>query len=80
MTFPLSIFALNKEVFVGEAKSVSVPGIEGRLQILPNHIPLVTPLREGDIVIEGEDRRENLPITGGVLEVNEKEVVILVNF
>ena len=80
MTFSLSIFALNREVFVGHAKSVSVPAISGRIQILSNHIPLVTPLLAGDIIIEGEERSETLPIIGGVLEVSEKEVVILVNF
>lgn len=80
MTFPLSIFSLNKEVFVGEAKSVSVPAISGRLQILPHHVPLVTPLKEGEVVIEQEDKKEVLPIAGGILEVNREEVVILANF
>ena len=80
MFFHLSIFSLNKEIFVGEAKSVSVPGITGRLQILPHHIPLVTPLVEGDVVIEGENKDDVLPIMGGILEVGRKEVIILADF
>lgn len=79
--FPLSIYALNKEVFVGKAKSVSVPGVIGRLQILPKHIPLITPLTAGDVVIEMEDgKKDAIPVAGGILEVKKSEVVILAEF
>jgi len=80
MTFPLSIFALNKEIFFGDAESVSVPASQGRLQILPRHIPLITRLEAGNLIIEHNKEKDVLPIAGGILEVNRKEVVILVNF
>ncbi len=79
--FHLSIFALNKEVFVGKAKSVSVPAVKGRMQILPEHIPLITPLAAGDVVIEKADgAKETIPVVGGILEVKKSEVVILAEF
>lgn len=79
-TFPLSIFSLGKEVFVGKAKSVLVPGVLGQMQVLSLHTPLITKLKDGDIVIYSEEKKETIPIASGVLEVNPKEVVILVNF
>lgn len=81
MTFPLLVFAIDREIFVGKAESVSVPGVDGALQILADHVPLISQLKEGDMIIKGEDGMEKkLPILGGVLEVKEKEVVVLVNF
>ncbi len=81
MTFPLRIFALDREIFVGEAQALTLPGMTGELQVLPQHTPFITLLKSGDISIEGENKHhEKIPIEGGVVEVNEKEVVVLVRF
>ena len=81
MTFPLLVFAIDREIFVGKAESVCVPGADGELQILAEHAPLIAQLKEGDVLIKTEDGTEQkLPITSGVLEVKENEVVVLVNF
>ena len=81
MPFPLLVFAIDREIFVGKAESVCVPGADGELQILAEHAPLIAQLKEGDVLIKTEDGTEQkLPITSGVLEVKENEVVVLVNF
>ena len=81
MTFPLLVFAIDREIFVGQAESVRVPSQDGELQILAEHTPLISQLKEGDIIIQSEGGMEKkIPIAGGVIEVKETEVVILVNF
>jgi F-type H+-transporting ATPase subunit epsilon len=81
MTFPLLVFAIDREIFVGQAESLAVPGVDGDLEILAEHTPLISQLREGDVLIKGEDEKEiKLPIAGGVVEVKDREVVVLVNF
>ena len=81
MTFPLLVFAIDREIFAGNAQSLFVPGADGELQILADHTPLIVQLREGDMRIEGEDGvTKKLPIAGGVVEVKPHEVVVLVNF
>lgn len=81
MTFPLLVFAIDREIFAGDAKSLTVPGADGELQILAGHTPLIVQLREGDVRIEGENGvTTKLPIVGGVVEVKPHEVVALVNF
>jgi len=81
MTFPLLVFAIDREIFAGNAKSLTVPGIDGELQILADHTPLICQLKEGDVRIEGENGiTTKLPIAGGVVEVKPHEVVALVNF
>ena len=81
MTFPLRVFAIDREIFVGDAKSLTVPGEKGQFQILAEHTPLISTLRAGDVIIEAEDgSHQTIPIAGGTVEVTDIEVVALVNF
>ena len=81
MTFPLSIYSLDRTIFEGKATALTIPGGDGELQILANHIPLICRLKDGDVRIEGEDGvTKKIPIAGGVIEVRSDEVVALVNF
>ncbi|MDO8559088.1 MAG: ATP synthase F1 subunit epsilon [bacterium] len=78
--FSLSISAIDKIIFDGEAQSLTLPGAEGELTILKNHIPLITPLSKGKILIKtGKKEDLNFPISGGVLEVSPEKVTVLVN-
>ena len=81
MTFPLRVFAIDREIFVGDAQSLTVPSATGQLQILAEHASLVSILKEGEIIIESADgSTQKLPILGGTVEVTDSEVVALVNF
>ena len=79
--FPLTILAIDREIFLGKAASLSLPTAQGQIQVLAGHAPLIALLQEGDVLIEKEDRiAEKLPIAGGVLHVKEDKVTLLVNF
>jgi len=81
MNFPLRVFAIDREIFVGDAKSIIVPTTTGQIQILAEHTPLVSILKEGEVIIETEDGTiQKLPIASGTIEVTDTEVVCLVNF
>jgi F-type H+-transporting ATPase subunit epsilon len=43
------IITPDKELFKGEAKRVTVPGVDGSMGFLDNHAPLITVLRAGDV-------------------------------
>ncbi len=75
--FPLSIIALNKILFEGKINSVTLPGSEGELTILKNHIPLITSLKRGSIKLRTEKEELSFEIDGGTLEVKPKRVIIL---
>lgn len=80
MSFKLSILAIDREIFEGEAQSLVLPAQEGVIQVLEGHTPLVAVLKEGDLVIERDGKSQVIPIAGGVLEVLQEKVVALVNF
>jgi F-type H+-transporting ATPase subunit epsilon len=60
-----------------EADFVVAPGIEGELGVLPKHIPLLTPLRPGEVMVRNDGDEEFLFVAGGFLEVLPDKVVIL---
>ena len=69
MTFPLRVFAIDREIFVGDANSLTVPSTTGQIQILPEHTSLISLLKEGEVIIEAADGTvSKLPIAGGTVE------------
>lgn len=74
----LSILTLQGPLYEGEVDSLLVPSSMGQLGILPNHIPLITALNHGKIIIKkGSDIKE-IEVEKGFIEVRPKsEVAIL---
>ncbi|MGD1053978.1 MAG: F0F1 ATP synthase subunit epsilon [Candidatus Dormibacteria bacterium] len=60
-----------------EADFVLAPGSAGDLGVLPHHIPLLTPLRTGEVMVRNDGVEEYLFVSGGFLEVLPDRVVIL---
>jgi F-type H+-transporting ATPase subunit epsilon len=60
-----------------EADFVVAPGVEGELGVLPKHIPLLTLLRPGEVMVRNDGDDEFLFVAGGFLEVLPDKVVIL---
>ena len=60
-----------------EADFVIAPGVEGDLGVLPRHIPLLTPLRAGEVTVRNDGNDEYLFVAGGFLEVLPDKVLIL---
>ena len=60
-----------------EADFVLAPGLAGDLGVLPHHIPLLTPLRTGQVMVRNGSDEEHLFVAGGFLEVLPDKVVIL---
>lgn len=78
MAFTCDIVTQERTVFSGEVRSVSLPGTEGRMGILPNHSPLLTTLSFGEIIIRpstGEE--EYYAIGGGYAEVQPDHIIVL---
>ena len=75
----VEIITPDKEIFKGEAVLVQLPGIDGSFEILNNHAPLISALKEGKIKVkkskEGQD--DFYEIKGGVIEVLKNKVLIL---
>jgi F-type H+-transporting ATPase subunit epsilon len=60
-----------------EADFVKLPGLGGELGVLPEHIPLLTPLRTGEVMVRNDGQEQFLFVAGGFVEVLPDRVVIL---
>ena len=77
MSFQLNIVSLEKEIFSGKVRSLTVRGIMGELEILSGHSPLLTMLSPAPSWIRTNEKEQMLYISGGILEVQPEITTIL---
>ena len=73
----LEILTPEKKVFEGDVVIATFPGADGSFQIMDNHAPLISLLKEGLVEYKSKDSTNTLEITGGVVEVLKNKVVLL---
>ena len=83
----ISIIGTDKIAYEGEAESAFVPTKSGIIEILPNHVQLVSALAPGEIILKTSNDKNPEPeqarygtrfkIEGGVLEVRAHSNVII---
>ena len=76
-TFTLDIFTPFSHYFSDEVECLQVSSEDYRLGILPNHAPLVSTVTICEIVIQKGGKKESYATSGGVIEVKDNNVVLL---
>ena len=76
-TIQCDIVTQERTVFSGSVNTVSLPGSEGRMGILPNHSPLLTTLGFGEVIVRMDGVEQYFAIGGGFAEVQPEKVVVL---
>ncbi|RAP74021.1 F0F1 ATP synthase subunit epsilon [Paenibacillus montanisoli] len=76
-SFLLEIVTPERKAYAEDVNMIIVKGSEGELGILPNHIPMVTPLRIAPVTIKKDRSEEVIAVNGGFLEIRKDKVVIL---
>ena len=74
----LEILSAEEKIFSGEVDSVILPGTDGQFQILNNHAPIISSLRNGEIKYSDKSKNETLEINGGIVEVLDNKVSALI--
>lgn len=73
----LEIITPEKKIFEGEVTVATFPGADGSFQILNDHAPLVSLLKDGVVEYKSKELSEQVRITGGVVEVLKNKVILL---
>ena len=79
---PLSLKIITPERIVFEedgVDSVTLPGADGELTVLPRHAALMTALRPGPVVFRRAGVEVDLALSGGFLEVRDDKLTVLAN-
>ena len=77
MTIDVQVVSTEGSIYDGVADMVIAPGEMGELGILPQHAPLLTRLRPGELRILHGAETEYLFINGGILEIQPDRVTVL---
>ena len=87
----LEIISPEATIYSGKVLSVSVPGESGSFQMLSNHAPIVSNLKKGSVIIEGDIKIKEefkksfiskngktfFEINSGTIEMNNNSIIIL---
>lgn len=77
MPLLLEILTPEAKSFSGEVESVVVPGIDGELGILPNHVGLMTQIQPGELRVTQGGKEIHMAVGGGFIEVAANRVSVL---
>ena len=76
--FKLKIITPTREFYTGDVLTVEFTTTEGRIGILPGHIPMTSIISPGSLVItESNDVKKVATLMAGFSQVTQTEVVIL---
>lgn len=73
----LTIVSPERELYSGDVDIVLAPSIDGQLGILPKHIPLITQLAEGELIVRAGAEERYFAIHGGFMHVLPDSVTVL---
>lgn len=74
----IDILTPEAKLYSGEAKSINLPGIAGRFELLENHAPIIAALQKGTIEIATAEGKKTIEIEDGFVECIKNEVSILI--
>ena len=75
--FAVEIISPDRSILKSEASEVTIPSYEGQMGILRDHIPLITFLRPGLIVIKENSVEKKFFIEDGTVEFSNNNLLIL---
>mgnify|MGYP001456724900 FL=1 len=75
--FVVEIISPDKSILKSEATEVTIPSYEGQMGILKDHIPLITFLRPGLIIIKENSGEKKFFIEDGTVEFSNNSLLIL---
>lgn len=77
-TLEVKIATPDKVVYDGESVTeITIPTEMGEITVLPDHIPLIAPIKTGEISFVKDGVRFGLAISGGILEIRNNNLVVI---
>ena len=77
VTLKLEIVTPDAVVYSEDVQMVTLPAIEGQIGVYPMHIPLLTQIVPGEIIVQKDGHESYLAVGEGVVEVTATSVAIV---
>src|SRR3954470_14128009 len=76
-TLKLEIVTPEATVYSEDVEMVTLPGIVGQMGIYPQHVPLMTQMVPGEIIVRKDGRDVFIATGGGMIEISGSRVAVL---
>jgi F-type H+-transporting ATPase subunit epsilon len=78
-TLRLEIVTPETTVYSEDVDMVTLPGVEGEMGILPQHVRLMTQLVPGEMIVRKDGHDHFLAVGEGLVEITGERVAIVTN-
>jgi F-type H+-transporting ATPase subunit epsilon len=76
-TLKLEIITPDATAYSEDVDMVTLPGVEGQMGVFPQHVPLMTQMVPGEIIVRKDGHDYFLAVGEGLVEVTGDHVAIL---
>ncbi|HEY1337577.1 MAG TPA: ATP synthase F1 subunit epsilon [Bryobacteraceae bacterium] len=76
-TLKLEIITPEGAVYSSDVEMVTLPGVAGQMGIYPQHVPLITEMVPGEIIVRKDGRDTFIASGEGLIEVTPRRVSVL---
>ena len=76
-TLKLEIVTPEKVAYSDDVDSVVLPAVEGEMGVLPMHIPVLTQIKPGELVVSKGGTKQYLAIGEGFVSVDQTSVKVM---
>ncbi|HXX42600.1 MAG TPA: F0F1 ATP synthase subunit epsilon [Chthoniobacterales bacterium] len=76
-TLKLEIVTPEERIYSEDAEMVTLPGAEGELGVYPNHVPVLTTLKPGELRVVKNGQATSMAVGEGFVEIKADSVSVL---
>jgi F-type H+-transporting ATPase subunit epsilon len=76
-TLTLQIVTPAAVAYSSDVEMVTLPAVDGQIGVYPQHVPLMTRIVPGEIVVRRDGRDEYLAVGEGLVEITARQVAIV---
>jgi F-type H+-transporting ATPase subunit epsilon len=76
-TLKLQIITPDGTAYSEDVDMVTLPGVEGQMGVFPEHVPLMTQMVPGEIIVHKEGHDYSLAVGEGLIEITGEHVAVL---
>jgi F-type H+-transporting ATPase subunit epsilon len=76
-TLRLEIVTPEAVAYAQDVQMVTLPAVDGQIGILPHHVPVLTRVVPGEIIVQKDGQQEFIAVGAGVVEITGEQVAIV---
>src|SRR5258705_13612622 len=76
-TLKLEIVTPDAVVYSKDVHMVTLPAVDGQIGVLPHHVPVLTRVVPGEIIVRTDGQDEFIAVGGGLIEITGDLVAIV---